>query len=79
MYLKIKEMKDSKLVLDLTNGCYTIGIQVPGLKVGNIDYIPTHTELIEEYDAMDYRIEEMVDRLNTIYGVLTGIDSKSPF
>lgn len=62
MYIKIKDINDSKIFLDLTNGVYTIGMQVPALKIGSGDYTPIHTEVIEEYDAMDYKIEEMVER-----------------
>lgn len=70
MYLKIKKMNEGKLVLDLTNGTYTIGIQVPALKIGNVDYNPMHTEIIEEYNSMDYKIEEMVERFNNVCEVL---------
>lgn len=70
MYLKIKEMKESKLVLDLTNGTYTIEIQVPALKIGNIPYDPIHTEVIEEYDSMDYKLEEVIERFNIVYNLL---------
>lgn len=75
MYLKIKNMKnmkDTKLVLDLTNGTYTIGIQFPALKIGNCNYDPMHTEIMEEYDFMDYKIEEVVERFDKIYEVLSG-------
>lgn len=70
MYIKIKNISDLKLFLDLTNGRYTIGIQIPALKIGDGDYMPMHTEIIEEYDAMDYKIEEMVERFKTIHEVL---------
>lgn len=75
MYLKIKDMKnmkDTKLVLDLTNGTYTIGIQFPVLKIGNCNYDPMRTEIMEEYDFMDYKIEEVVERFDKIYEVLSG-------
>lgn len=70
MYIKIKKMNDAKLVLDLTNGTYIIGMRIPALKIGDGDYTPMHTEIIEEHDSMDYRIEEMVERFNVVYEVL---------
>lgn len=70
MYIKIKNISDSKLFLDLTEGRYTIGMQTPTLRIGGVDYTLTHTEVIEEYDAMDYKIEEMVERFKTIHEVL---------
>lgn len=73
MYLKIKEMKEmkgSKLTLDLTNGTYIIGVQAPALKIGNIDYNPVHIEIIEEYDSMDYKLEEVIERFNIVYNLL---------
>lgn len=70
MYIKIKNISDSKLFLDLTEGRYTIGMQTPTLRIGGVDYTLTHTEVIEGYDAMDYRIEEMVERFEVVYEVL---------
>lgn len=58
------------MVLDLTNGTYIIGMQIPALKIGDGDYTPMHTEIIEEHDSMDYKIEEMVERFKVVYEVL---------
>ncbi|MDU6995975.1 MAG: hypothetical protein E6356_14030 [Terrisporobacter othiniensis] len=82
MYLKIKDikdMKDVKLVLDLTNGSYAIGIQFPALKIGNGNYDPMLTEIMEEYYSMDYKIEEVVERFDKIYEVLNPSESEKTF
>ena len=76
MYLKIKEINDAKLKLDLTNGTYTMGIEVPALKIGKCDYTSTHTEIIEKYDSMDYKIEEMLERFYKVYELLSEEESK---
>ena len=70
MYLKIKEIIDMKLVLELNKGIYTIGTQVPALKLVSGDYITMPKEIIEKYDSMDYKIEEVVERFNIIYEIL---------
>lgn len=62
MYLKIREMDNGKkLILDLTNGRYTIGVQLTDLNP---------TEIIEEYEAHDYKIEEVINRFNIISDIL---------
>lgn len=38
--------------------------------IGDGDYTPMHTETIEGYDSMDYKIEEMVERFKVVCKVL---------
>lgn len=76
MYLKINEINNGKLILDLTNGMYTIVIEVTALKIEKWDYTSIHTEVIEEYDSMDYKIEEMLERFYKVYELLSEEESK---
>lgn len=68
MYIMKKQLSNAILLLELKDGVYTISIQA---KINEDRYYIIRDEILETYEAMDYRIEEMVIRVNDIYKVLT--------
>lgn len=67
MYIMKKQLSNAILLLELKDGVYTISIQA---KINEDRYCIIRDEILETYDAMDYRIEEMVIRVNDIYTLL---------
>ena len=72
MVLKIKELHDKCLILNIENGIYSIDIHGTKPEIINGKQFSTYEiETLETYESIDYTVEEVVDRLENIYKILS--------
>lgn len=70
MYLKTKELNEGKLILDLTKGIYTIGVEIPEITIGDTNIYKKSTIKAFERYYSSLGIDEVARRFNQIYDIL---------